>query len=147
MKLTTLITGATSGIGEAMAYTLARLGYRLVLTGRRSGRLDTLCGKLGVAHDCECLPLVFDIRNNQQTMGALASLPEQWKRIDLLVNNAGLAAGIESYPPGKMGKLGTDDRYEREGIALYFTANYSPNGGTPKWTNREYRIHCGSGSV
>lgn len=100
MKLTAFVTGATSGIGEASAIVLAKLKYRLVLTGRRAERLNALCRKLESEFDCECLPLVFDIRDNRQTLEALEAMPQSWKRIDLLVNNAGLAAGVDPIQQG-----------------------------------------------
>lgn len=101
MKLTALITGATSGIGEASAFTLAKLNYRLIVTGRRADRLQKLCDLLKREYQCEAYPLVFDIRQNSDTLAALNSLPADWKRIDLLVNNAGLASGFGPIHEGK----------------------------------------------
>lgn len=95
-----MITGATSGIGEASALTLARLGYHLVLTGRRTERLMALCTKLNGDFGVNTFPLTFDIQKNDQTLAAWESLPAQWKRIDLLVNNAGLAAGLAPIDKG-----------------------------------------------
>lgn len=91
MQKTVLVTGATSGFGKAIAERFAREGYRLVLTGRRKDRLDALVEKLGGA---ECVTsLCFDIRDDKATEAALATLAEPFSRIDVLVNNAGLALG------------------------------------------------------
>lgn len=92
---TALITGATSGIGEATALRLASLGYRLILTGRRSHRLETLKRRITTEYHTEVLPLTFDIRERTAVEEAIAGLPREWRTIDILVNNAGLAAGLE----------------------------------------------------
>src|SRR5512144_2701325 len=91
---TALITGATSGIGLACAERLARDGARLVLCGRRRDRLAALAGRLGVpAH-----PLCLDVRDRKAVEAALASLPAAFAGGDVLVNNAGLALGLEPAP-------------------------------------------------
>lgn len=98
---TALITGATSGIGEATAQRLAAQGYRLILTGRRSHRLETLKRRLNNEFpSCQVLVLNFDIRERQAVEIAVASLPNEWQEIDILVNNAGLAAGLEHIDQG-----------------------------------------------
>lgn len=97
---TALITGATSGIGEATALRLAALGYRLILTGRRSHRLETVKRKIAADYGIEVLPLTFDIRERAAVEAAIAGLPEAWRQIDILVNNAGLAAGLEHIDQG-----------------------------------------------
>lgn len=87
---TALVTGATSGIGEACVRTLVASGWRCVATGRRAERLDALVAELGAdkVHPC-----VFDVRDEAARDVALANLPEAFRSIDLLVNNAGLALG------------------------------------------------------
>ena len=87
---TALITGATSGIGEATVRTLVASGWRCVATGRRAERLAALAAELGAdkVHPC-----VFDVRDEAARDAALASLPEAFQAVDLLVNNAGLALG------------------------------------------------------
>ncbi len=92
-RKTALITGATSGIGKATAELLVQNGFDIIVTGRRKKRLLSLCDQLGKG--VRCLPLTFDVRNREETEGILTSLPPEWKRIDLLINNAGLAAGYE----------------------------------------------------
>jgi hypothetical protein len=98
---TAIVTGATSGIGEATALKLASLGFRLIITGRRTDRLETLKNKLKENYQCDVLTLTFDIRNNAETEKNLLSIPENWRAIDVLVNNAGLAAGVEPIQEGK----------------------------------------------
>lgn len=100
MKKTALITGATSGIGEATATKLAAAGYNLVITGRREERLLALATQLTSAYECEVLPLAFDVRNRSECEAAIASLPASFAQIDVLVNNAGLAAGMEHLEQG-----------------------------------------------
>lgn len=94
----TLITGATSGIGEACARRFAALGHRLVLTGRREARLQALAASLGAPVHTLC----FDIRDPQAVQQALDSLPADWQDIDVLVNNAGLAAGLDPLHKGSL---------------------------------------------
>jgi len=86
-----LITGATSGFGAEMARTFARHGHRVIATGRRRQRLDALAAELGPA----VLPLVMDVTDKQSIAAMLAALPPDWKEIDVLINNAGLALGIQ----------------------------------------------------
>ncbi|MDX2095235.1 MAG: SDR family NAD(P)-dependent oxidoreductase [Alphaproteobacteria bacterium] len=94
MARTILITGATSGIGKATAELLAReAGTRLILTGRRAEKLTEVAAAL----PCETLLLNFDVRDHAATLAALRSLPEAWSSIDVLVNNAGLSLGLESF--------------------------------------------------
>ena len=100
MGKTALITGATSGIGEATARLLAEEGYDLIITGRRSQRLRALKKELEKNFRVEVLPLSFDVRDRQQCEAELGSLPEGFREIDLLVNNAGVAAGLEHIDKG-----------------------------------------------
>lgn len=97
---TALITGATSGIGEATARRFGALGYRLILTGRRSHRLEAVKRSITADYGVEVLPLTFDIRERAAVESAIAGLPEEWRHIDILVNNAGLAAGLEHIDQG-----------------------------------------------
>lgn len=91
-----MITGATSGIGEACARRFHSAGYRLVLTGRNVSRLHELSVEFGA----DAYVLVFDVRSREAAQAALASLPEEWRAIDVLVNNAGLALGLEPEQEG-----------------------------------------------
>jgi len=102
MNPTAIITGATSGIGEATARKLASLGYRLIITGRRNDRLERLRHEIKKNYSVEVLPLCFDIRDNAATEAAIESLPTNWQVIDLLINNAGLASGFGPIHEGKL---------------------------------------------
>lgn len=89
-----LITGATSGIGQACARKFAKAGYNVIITGRRAEKLATLEDELR-QYNVDVLVLIYDVRDRQATSIAIDSLPEKWKNIDVLVNNAGLALGLE----------------------------------------------------
>ncbi len=102
MIQTALITGATSGIGEATALLLAKNGFRVILTGRREKRLLTLKDKIENEANSKAFVLSFDIRNFKVCEAAINSLPVDWKKIDVLVNNAGLAAGLNSIDDGQL---------------------------------------------
>lgn len=99
---TALITGATAGIGEACAHILAQNGYNIIITGRRADRLTAVAQELAQMYKVQVYTLNFDVRHRQQTFDAIASLPAQWQKIDLLVNNAGLAMGLASFEEGNM---------------------------------------------
>jgi NADP-dependent 3-hydroxy acid dehydrogenase YdfG len=101
-KQTALITGATSGIGEATAHALAEAGWRVIVTGRRAERLKELKNELKAEYGAEVLTLAFDVRDPFQVSASLGTLPEKWCEIDLLVNNAGLAAGLEHIDAGSL---------------------------------------------
>jgi len=95
-----LITGATSGIGEATAELLAREGYDLVLTGRRADRLDKLATHLNSKYNIEVATSSFDIRNRHEVVENLEALPAKWKKVNVLVNNAGLSQGLDPIDKG-----------------------------------------------
>ena len=92
---TAFITGATSGIGKAIALRLAKEQFALILTGRREERLEELKKELERDYAIKALTLCFDVRVYEQVEKAIHSLPDAWKTIDVLVNNAGLAAGFD----------------------------------------------------
>lgn len=100
MSRLVLITGATSGIGEACAYTFASNQYKLILTGRRTERLDKLAATLREAHGVEILTITMDVRSKEEVEGKLAGLSEEWKAVDILVNNAGLSQGLDPIQDG-----------------------------------------------
>lgn len=95
-----LITGATSGIGKSTAYALAKEGISLILTGRRKERLTELKTEIESKYKVEIKLLSFDIRDAKDTENAWNTLPLEWKNIDFLINNAGLAAGLDLLQDG-----------------------------------------------
>ena len=125
MNKTALITGATSGIGRAVADIFAENKYNLIVTGRRSERLQELKATLERQHGIGVLALCFDVRDNDEVVRNIESLPVEWRNIDVLVNNAGLAVGLNHIQDGVL------DDWERmidtniKGL-LYVTRAVSP---------------------
>ena len=99
MNKIVLITGATSGIGQACARKFAANGDRLILTGRNAARLAEISAEL-TSKGTQVVTLVFDVRDRQQAQAQLDTLPQEWQQIDVLVNNAGLALGLEAEYEG-----------------------------------------------
>lgn len=99
-KKIALVTGATSGIGRATAITLAKMGYDLIATGRRADRLEEL--KTQLPKEVDFLPLVFDVRDRSNVLSMLTNLPPNWKNINILVNNAGNAHGLDPIQKGNL---------------------------------------------
>src|SRR5688572_24538125 len=97
MNRTILITGATSGFGKAIAEKFASTGDHLIITGRRSDRLNKIVELLSIQFKVRILPLVFDVQDKKQVKEAISNLPAEWQSIDILVNNAGLAAGRDYF--------------------------------------------------
>ena len=99
MEKIVLITGATSGIGQACARRFAQNGYNVIITARRADRLEA------IRHDLErygakVMTLVFDVRDAAAATAAVTSLTDEWKQIDILINNAGLALGLDKEYEG-----------------------------------------------
>ena len=103
MNKIVLITGATSGIGLACARKFAANGDKLILTGRNEQRLAEIKKEL----DAEVITLAFDVRNCEEAEKQISSLPADWQNIDVLVNNAGLALGLEPEYEGDLNDWGT----------------------------------------
>lgn len=95
-----LITGATAGIGLAAAMRFAREGYDIIITGRRSDRLNDFRKCIETQSSNRVLALCFDVRNREEVEANLGNLPEDWRQIDVLVNNAGLASGLNPIQDG-----------------------------------------------
>jgi 3-hydroxy acid dehydrogenase / malonic semialdehyde reductase len=100
MSKIVFITGATSGFGRAAAHQFAKAGYKLIINGRRTERLETLRKELEDSYQSSVQTLVFDVRQESNVNDAIASLPNDWKGIDILVNNAGLALGRDFFEEG-----------------------------------------------
>lgn len=99
-----LITGATSGIGEACARLFASYQYNLVITGRRTDRLQRLASELVRENGVKVQILTMDVREKAEVESQLNGLDEQWKAVDVLINNAGLSQGLDPIQDGN-----TDD--------------------------------------
>ncbi len=97
---TVFITGATSGIGEACAETFAQAGHQLILCGRREERLQELRERLEKAHKISTYILKLDVTKKDDVYQAIKKMPFHWKRIDVLINNAGLALGMTGIDEG-----------------------------------------------
>lgn len=100
MERTALITGASAGIGEATARSLASAGFDLILTARRKERLDALASELGVEHGITISTEVLDVRDRESVAAFIASISD--RKVDVLVNNAGLAAGFSPLHEGSI---------------------------------------------
>lgn len=125
MNKIALITGATSGIGKAIALKLAKESYDIIITGRRKERLEELKVELTKANNIRVLTLNFDIRIYNEVEKSFSNIPKEWQDIDVLVNNAGLAVGLNPIHQGVI------DDWERmidtniKGL-LYMTRLVSP---------------------
>src|SRR6202000_315185 len=95
-----LITGATAGIGEACAHVFARERYNLILTGRRLDRLEKLAAHINKEYNVEVAISAFDVRDRQEVVSNLEELPAVWKKVNVLVNNAGLSQGLDPIQSG-----------------------------------------------
>ncbi len=97
-----LITGATAGIGKATAYLFAQHGWNVIITGRRAERLKQIEEEIQAITSSKVLSLCFDVRNRNDVINHLDSLPHDWKKIDVLLNNAGLAQGLSTIQEGNI---------------------------------------------
>ena len=96
------ITGASSGIGKACAFAFAKEGANLILAARRLDRINNISSSLIREYNLKVLTLEMDVRNYQQVKSSISNLPEEWKQIDVLINNAGLARGFSKVYEGKI---------------------------------------------
>ena len=102
MSKIALITGATAGIGEACAHVFARERYDLILTGRRADRLQKIAAQLVSEYNVAVKVLEFDVRDRESVFKNLEELPDEWKKINVLVNNAGLSQGLDPIQNGNI---------------------------------------------
>ncbi len=97
MNKLVFISGATSGIGKACAVKFASQGYNVIITGRRNDRLIDLKNHLEKEYKINALPLCFDVQNRHEVIESISNLPKEWQAIDVLINNAGLALGRDTF--------------------------------------------------
>ena len=102
MNKTILITGASSGIGEGCARKFASQGARLILNARSTDKLKILARELQENYNTECYIMPFDVRDYKMASNMLEALPDEWKAIDILINNAGLAVGVDKEHEGNI---------------------------------------------
>lgn len=102
MKKNIFITGATSGIGKACAEKFAAAGYNIVINGRREEKLAALKNQLEADFPIEVVTACFDVQDKEAVFSGIQSLNEKWKNIDVLINNAGLALGRDSFDEADM---------------------------------------------
>ncbi|WP_257670246.1 SDR family oxidoreductase [Parapedobacter tibetensis] len=119
------ITGASAGIGAACATIFAQEGYNLLLAARRVDRLEVLSKNLTASHGTDIKLLPLDVRNAEEVSFTFGNLPEEWKQVDVLVNNAGLSQGLD---PIHEGDIGDWDRMIDTNIKglLYVTRTVAP---------------------
>lgn len=120
-----LITGATSGFGKATAIRFAEHGYNVIITGRRQDRLVELESYIKENFEVDVLTLCFDVRNREETINELNAIPHDWKEVTVLVNNAGLAAGLSTIQDGNIDDWETMIDTNLKGL-LYVTRTVSP---------------------
>lgn len=102
MNKTILITGASSGIGEGCARKFASQGARIILNSRSTEKLESLAQDLKEKYNADCYVMPFDVCDRNSAAAALKALPEEWQSIDVLINNAGLAIGVDKEYEGNL---------------------------------------------
>ncbi len=120
-----IITGASSGIGKACAEILAQNGYSLILAARRESLLKELSQGLNDKYQTNCLIIKLDVRNRQEVEETFSNLPDEWKNISVLINNAGLAMGLSTIEDGNVDHWDTMIDTNIKGL-LYSTKNVLP---------------------
>lgn len=120
MNKIVLITGASSGIGEGCARKFASEGARVILNSRNADRLESIAAELRAEYGTECLVLPFDVRDRNAASASLELLPEDWKSIDIMINNAGLAVGVDREHEGNLDEWDTVIDTNIKGL-LYMT--------------------------
>jgi NADP-dependent 3-hydroxy acid dehydrogenase YdfG len=126
MKKIIFITGATAGFGEACAYKFAANGYSLILNGRRLDRLQNLQVQLQNQFSSDSFLLPFDVQDQVAVFDAIKNLPEEWKNIDVLFNNAGLALGRDYFHEAELDDWNTMIDTNVKGL-LYVSKAIVPN--------------------
>jgi len=125
MSQIVLVTGATSGFGKAIAIKFAAEGSDLIITGRRQDKLLVLQEELSAIYNVKVLSLCFDVRSYNEVEKALSTMPDEWRNVDVLINNAGLALGRESLHEGSIEQWNQMIDTNVKGL-LYVTKTVAP---------------------
>lgn len=120
-----LITGASSGIGQACARLFAQAGAKLILVARRQARLEKVAAELSQKFNCELQLLTLDVRDRSAVESALSTLPPSWNAVDILINNAGLSRGLDKLHEGSIEDWEEMIDTNIKGL-LYFTRSLVP---------------------
>jgi NADP-dependent 3-hydroxy acid dehydrogenase YdfG len=142
MEKIILITGATSGFGKAIAEKFASEKWNCIITGRRADRLHKFADELREKFQTRVLSLVFDVQKKDEVFQNLRNLPKEWKEVDVLVNNAGLALGRENFDEGNIDDWDAMIDTNVKGL-LYVTKAIIPNMTS---RNHGHIINIGSGA-
>src|SRR4030095_7531904 len=119
------ITGATSGFGRATALNFAAHGWNIIATGRRQENLELLENEIRSTYESKVLTLPMDIRNKDEVRAVFESIPHDWKNIDVLINNAGLASGLSPIQDGEISDWGLMIDTNLKGL-LYISKEIMP---------------------
>jgi NADP-dependent 3-hydroxy acid dehydrogenase YdfG len=136
-----LITGATSGFGKAIAEKFAAGNWNCIITGRRADKLHAVADELRAKYQGRILSLVFDVQHKDEVKQHLGNLPDEWKNVDVLVNNAGLALGRDTFDNGSVADWDTMIDTNLKGL-LYVT-----KAVLPYMTSRNYGHIINIGSI
>jgi len=142
MEKIVLVTGATSGFGKAIAEKFAAQKWYCIITGRRADKLHAIADELREKFQIRVLSLVFDVQKKDEVFQNLSNLPEEWKEVDVLVNNAGLALGRDNFDEGNIEDWDTMIDTNVKGL-LYVTKAIIPYMTS---RNHGHIINIGSGA-
>ena len=126
MNKIVFISGATSGIGKACAEKFASFNYNIIITGRREERLSVIKTELENKYNINVLTLCFDVQDRKLVFEAIQNMPEEWKAIDVLINNAGLSLGRDSFDDSNLDDWDTMMHTNVDGL-LYVSKALLPN--------------------
>jgi NADP-dependent 3-hydroxy acid dehydrogenase YdfG len=141
------ISGATSGIGKSCAYAFAKEGANLIINARRKNLIDEIGEDLKNKFGIKVYGYKLDVRNRNEVEDSIDNLPDEWKNIDILINNAGLAKGLNKFhedDPDNWEEM-IDTNIKR--IALRNARNCSGNDRKKIWSHYNDRLYCRTFSI